>query len=191
MPIAKAHAMSLLGLEGTPIEVEADISSNLPNFVLVGLPDASLNESASRVRSATANSGLPLPGRRITVNLSPASVPKQGSSFDLAIAVSVLAAAGDLNPDSVANWLHVGELGLDGSVRPVKGVLPTVLAAKRAGFSRVVVPARNQGEASLVEGMQIVAVEDLAEVASLHGCRCCFGFLLSQCAHARRRPLKW
>lgn len=171
MPLAKAFAMSLVGLEGTVVEVEADISSNLPNFVLVGLPDASLSESAARVRAASTNTGLPLPGRRITVNLSPASVPKQGSGYDLAIAVAVLAAAGDVDAKSAAECLHIGELGLDGSVRPVRGVLPSVLAAKRAEVSKVIVPQANLAEASLVNGIEVVGVRNLAELAKIHGCR--------------------
>ena len=163
--------MSLVGLEGTVVEVEADISSNLPNFVLVGLPDASLSESAARVRAASTNTGLPLPGRRITVNLSPASVPKQGSGYDLAIAVAVLAAAGDVDARSAAECLHIGELGLDGSVRPVRGVLPAVLAAKRANFSKVFVPQANLSEATLVDGIDVIGVNNLAELAKNHGCR--------------------
>lgn len=169
MALAKAFAMSLIGLEGTTIEVEADISSNLPNFILVGLPDASLNEATARVRAACTNSGLSLPSRRITVNLSPASVPKQGSGFDLAIAASVLAAAESLSAESARSWLHVGELGLDGSVRAVKGVLPTALAAKRAGFERLIVPIANEAEAKLVNGIEVLGVRCLADVARIHG----------------------
>ena len=169
MPLAKSYSVSLFGLGGKVIEVEADISSNLPNFVLVGLPDASLSESTARVRAACANSGLSLPARRITVNLSPASVPKQGSGFDLSIAVAVLAAAGSLNARSVERFAHFGELGLDGSLRPIGGILPMILAAKKAGFTRAVVAAANQNEAMLVEGVEIIACSCLAEVARLHG----------------------
>ena len=169
MPLAKSYSVSLFGLGGKIIEVEADISSNLPNFVLVGLPDASLSESTSRVRAACTNSGLSLPARRITVNLSPASVPKQGSGFDLSIAVAVLAAAGSLNARSVERFVHFGELGLDGSLRPIGGILPMILAAKKAGFSRAVVPLANQNEAILVDGVEIIGCAHLAEVARLHG----------------------
>ncbi len=169
MIVAKSYGISLLGLAGTPIEIEAEISSNLPNFVLVGLPDASLTEAKDRVRSATNNSGFTLPGRRITVNLSPASVPKHGSGFDLAIAVAVLTASGELNPKSVAEALHLGELALDGSLRPIAGVLPSLLAAKRAGFSRAIVPKQNLAEALLVNDMDIIGAGSLGEVANLHG----------------------
>ncbi len=169
MPVAKSFAISLLGLAGKIIEIEAEISSNLPNFVLVGLPDASLSEAKDRVRSAAANTGLPLPGRRVTVNLTPAAVPKQGSSFDLAIAVAVLAADSRVNPESVASWVHIGELGLDGGVRPVPGILPALLAARAAGFNRAIVPLKNLAEARLVEGLEVVAVAHLSQVANLHG----------------------
>ncbi len=169
MPLAKSYTVSLFGLGGKIIEVEADISSNLPNFVLVGLPDASLSESTARVRAACTNTGLSLPARRITVNLSPASVPKQGSGFDLSIAVAVLAAAGSLNARSVERFVHFGELGLDGSLRPIGGILPMILAAKKAGFTRAVVALANQNEARLVDGVEIIGCSCLAEVARLHG----------------------
>jgi len=169
MSIAKSYTISLLGLAGTVIEIEADISSNLPSFVLVGLPDASLSESTSRVRAAIANSGLKLPARRITVNLSPASVPKHGSSFDLAIAVTVLAASGQVRSESAVRHIHLGELGLDGSIRPVRGILPAVLAARNAGFTSVIVPQQNLAEARLVSGLEVFGVYHLSQVADFHG----------------------
>lgn len=169
MSLAKSYAISLRGLAGTPIEVEAEISSNLPSFVLVGLPDTSLLESKDRVRSAITNSGLQMPGQRVTVNLSPTSVPKQGSGFDLAIATAILAAAGKLLADSVARCIHLGELGLDGSVRPVNGVLPALLAAKAAGFHRAVVPLANLAEAQLVQDFESIGVDHFEQVCRIHG----------------------
>lgn len=169
MALASTRAITLFGLNGTLLEVEADISSNLPNFILVGLPDASLSEATSRVRAACANSGLALPGRRITVNLSPASVPKRGSSFDLAIAVAVLAASGLVERVSVSRWLHIGELGLDGSLRAVNGVLPSLLAAKRLGFKHFIVPKANLAEANAVRGVDVKAFDHLSQVAAFHG----------------------
>ena len=169
MALAKSFTVSLLGLAGTVIEIEADISSNLPNFVLVGLPDASLSESTSRVKAAIVNSGLKLPSRRITVNLSPASVPKHGSSFDLAIAITVLAASGEVRAESVVRHIHLGELGLDGSIRPVRGILPAVLAARNAGFGSVIVPALNLAEARLVADIEVVGAHHLSQVAAFHG----------------------
>ena len=173
MPLAKSLAVSLLGLAATLIEVEADISSQLPNFVLVGLPDASLSESTARVRAAVTNSGLGWPARRITVNLSPASVPKQGSAFDLAIAMAVLAAANTSASaarvaSSVAGTFHIGELGLDGSLRSVPGVLPMVKATRDLGAATVMVPLDSLAEASLISGVSIVGVADLKQAMAWH-----------------------
>jgi magnesium chelatase family protein len=169
MRLATTRAFALSGLGGRVVSVEAHVAQGLPAFQLVGLPDASLSESVARVRSATQNSGLGLPSSRITVNLSPAGIPKQGTSFDLAIAVAVLAAAGELRLESVARWLHLGELGLDGSLRPINGVLPALLGAKAAGIDRVIVPAGNEGEARLVTGLEIYAASSLSQVARLQG----------------------
>ena len=169
MAIAHTTAVALLGLTGTLVEVEADISSNLPSFVLIGLPDAALNEARDRVRAAATNSGCPLPNRKLTVNLSPAALPKHGSGFDLAIAVAVLAAAGVVSLDSVARVVHLGELGLDGRLRPIAGILPAVLAALRAGAATVMVPSGNAGEAGLVPGIRIVPVSSLRDAAIWHG----------------------
>ena len=169
MSVTKAFSVSLLGLSGTIIEIEAEISSNLPSFVLVGLPDASLTEAKDRVRAAAHNSGLELPGRRVTVNLSPASVPKRGSGFDLAIAMAILAANGRVRPASVAEWIHIGELGLDGTLRGVDGVLASVLAIKRAGWSKVIVASANFAEAQMVSEVTVLGASSLAEVARFHG----------------------
>jgi magnesium chelatase family protein len=169
MPIAHTASVALLGLTGTLVDVEADISSNLPSFVLIGLPDAALNEARDRVRAAATNSGCPLPNRKLTVNLSPAALPKQGSGFDLAIAMAVLAAAGTIAVESVARVVHLGELGLDGRLRPVAGILPAVLAAMRAGAAIVMVPTGNAGEAGLVPGIRVVGVASLRDAAIWHG----------------------
>jgi magnesium chelatase family protein len=167
--LGKAKSISLVGLAGTLVEVECDISSNLPNFVLVGLPDASLNEAIPRVRSACSNAGVVLPARRITVNLSPAAIPKFGSGFDLAIALSVLAAAGEVPAESVGRWVHIGELGLDSSLRPVRGVLPAIVAARNLGFDKFVVAKANLSEAQLVSGIEVFGASCLAEVLQHHG----------------------
>ena len=168
MHLAKSNAISLIGLSGTVVEVEADISSNLPGFVLVGLPDASLSEASARVRAAIVNSGLTLPARKITVNLSPAAVPKFGSSFDLAIAVSVLAANRPFANSRLEQCIHIGELALDGSVRAVNGVLPAVMAARASGFNCAVVPVANAAEARLVSGIEIIAVDNLRQAVRIH-----------------------
>ncbi len=169
MPIGRAHAISLLGLDGAVVEIEADISSNLPAFVLIGLPDAALGEARDRVRAAAGNSGCPLPSRKLTVNLSPAALPKHGSGFDLGIALAALAADGQVSADSVARVVHLGELGLDGRLRPLPGILPAVLAAVRAGFETVLVPAGNADEAALVPGVRVVPVISLRDAAIWHG----------------------
>ncbi|MFK4728379.1 YifB family Mg chelatase-like AAA ATPase [Agromyces mediolanus] len=169
MAVARTKSVALLGLSGSIVEVEADLGSQLPAFLVIGLPDAAIGESRERVRAAAANSGCPLPPRRLTVNLSPATLPKQGSGFDLAIAVACLAAAGRLDPVSASGLVHLGELGLDGRLRPTDGILPAVLAARRAGIARVMVPAANATEAALVEGIEVIGVVSLAEAVAWHG----------------------
>ncbi|MFT4230856.1 MAG: YifB family Mg chelatase-like AAA ATPase [Microbacterium sp.] len=169
MTTSRTWAVALTGIDGAIVEVEADQSNQTPDFRIIGLPDSALREAASRVHNAAVNCGLPLSRRRITVNLSPASLPKQGSGFDVAIAVAALATDGGMDAASLARTVHLGELGLDGRLRPVPGVLPAVLAAARAGFSRVVVPHGNAGEAALVEGVQVVGATSLADVARCHG----------------------
>lgn len=167
--LAKALSISLFGLTGRVIEVETDISSNLPAFHLVGLPDTSVTEAASRVRAACSNSKLPLPGRRITVNLSPASVPKHGSSYDLAIAVSVLAAAGYFSKLKVQEIAFFGELSLDGRIKPVLGVLAAVVAARTLEIEKIFVPLANFAEASQVSGIEVVGFDHLSQVAHALG----------------------
>lgn len=169
MTIARTHSVSLLGMQGAIVEIEADVSSNLPSIVLIGLPDAALNEAKDRVRAAAANSDLPLTKHKITVNLSPAALPKHGSGFDLGIALAALAAAGDLSAESIDRVVHLGELGLDGRLRPINGILPAVLGAARAGFGLVMVPAGNADEAALVPDIRVVGVASLREAAIWHG----------------------
>ncbi|GAB2697925.1 YifB family Mg chelatase-like AAA ATPase [Thalassiella azotivora] len=169
MALGRTRAVALLGLDGHLVDVEAHLAAGLPAFVLVGLPDAALHEARDRVRAAAANTGFSLSQRRVTVNLSPASLPKTGSAFDVAVAVAVLAAQGALDPASACRCVHLGELGLDGRLRPVRGVLPAVRAAVRAGATRVLVPAANAEEARLVPGADVVGVASLAGVVRAHG----------------------
>jgi magnesium chelatase family protein len=171
MAIGRTWSVSLLGLRGAIVEIEADISSNLPAFVLIGLPDTALGEAKDRVRSAATNSGCGLPNRKITVNLSPAALPKHGSGFDLGIAVAALAAAGSINAESIGRVLHLGELGLDGRLRPIDGILPSVLAASRAGFDTVMVPTGNADEAALIPDVRVIPVASLRDAAIWHGGR--------------------
>lgn len=167
--IGRTRSVALAGLDGHVLDVEAHIAASLPSFSIVGLPDASLSEARDRVRAAVASSGLAWPNRRITVNLSPASLPKTGSVTDVAIAVAVLAAAGLVEAGPAQRAVHIGELGLDGRVRPVRGVLPIVAAAVGAGLTKVVVPHGNAAEAALVPGAQVTAVASLAELAAIYG----------------------
>ncbi|WP_426520776.1 YifB family Mg chelatase-like AAA ATPase [Diaminobutyricibacter sp. McL0618] len=171
MAVARTFAVALNGLDGHVVEVEADIAAGLPAFVLIGLPDTALGESRERVRAAAVNAGCPLTQRKLTINLSPAALRKQGSGFDLAIAVAALAAAGDVSVESVAGVVHLGELGLDGRLRPIPGVLPSVAAARRAGFANVMVPTANAEEAELVDGIRVTAVASLRDAAIWHGGR--------------------
>jgi magnesium chelatase family protein len=151
-------------MEGHPVTVEAHVDAGLPALVLSGLPDASLNESRDRVRAAIVNSDEKWPQRRITVNLLPAELPKRGSGFDLAIALVLLAGTGTLPLKGLGGVALIGELGLDGQVRPVRGILPMALAATRAGISRLIVPAANAAEAGLVPGVAVRGAETLRQV---------------------------
>jgi magnesium chelatase family protein len=168
MALARTYSVALVGVEGHPIEVEADIAHGLPATILVGLPDTALREARDRIRAAIVNTGEPWPSSKITVGLSPASLPKRGSGFDLAIAIAILAAAGalDLPGRASAGLMFLAELGLDGRLRAVPGVLPAVAAAAGAGMSTVVVAAENQAEARLVPGVRVVAAPGLADVTA-------------------------
>lgn len=151
------------------VEVEADVSQSLPRLVIIGLADRSLGEAEGRVRLAANNSGCRLPTGRITVNLSPAGLPKAGAGFDLAIALACLAADARLPLASVASVVHLGELSLDGRLRATPGILPAVLAARDAGYPRIMVPAANRAEAELVPDTEIIPIESLRAAAIWHG----------------------
>lgn len=158
--------MALVGVEGHPVEIEADIENGLVALYLIGLPDTALREARDRIRSAVVNSGESWPHRRITVGLSPASLPKRGSGFDLAIAAAILAAAGAVPAGRLRGMVLLGELGLDGRVRPVPGVLPAAVAAVAAGFGGVAVAAENAPEAALVPELRVLATPSLAALAA-------------------------
>jgi len=162
VPVARTHSIALVGVEGYPIEIESDIENGLPCLFLVGLPDTALREARDRIRAAIINSREQWPQRRITVGLSPASLPKRGSGFDLGIALSILAAAGTVPAAAIDGVAFLGELGLDGRLRPVRGVLPAIAAAAGAGFARVVVAEANAAEAALVPGLQVAGAPDLS-----------------------------
>ena len=168
MSLGRTQCVALVGIDGHVVDVEADVANGLPAFTITGLPDTSLGEARDRVRAACANSGVGIPQRRLTVNLSPASLPKAGTGFDLAVAVAVLVASDVVPEQRARRVVHLGELGLDGRVRSVRGVLPAVLAAARAGVEQVVVPAANAREAALVPGVQVQAAHTLRELVAFY-----------------------
>ncbi|GGY43750.1 YifB family Mg chelatase-like AAA ATPase [Streptomyces djakartensis] len=167
MGFARTCSVALVGVEGVVVEVQADLEPGVAAFTLVGLPDKSLTESRDRVRAAVVNSGAAWPQKKLTVGLSPASVPKSGSGFDLAVAAAVLGAAERVDPRVLADIVMIGELGLDGRVRPVRGVLPAVLAAADAGYEQVVVPECAAAEASLVPGVSVLGVRSLRQLIAI------------------------
>ncbi|MFF4645290.1 YifB family Mg chelatase-like AAA ATPase [Streptomyces sp. NPDC001389] len=167
MGFARACSVALVGVEGVVVEVQADLEPGVAAFTLVGLPDKTLVESRDRVRAAVVNSGAPWPQKKLTVGLSPASVPKSGAHFDLAVAAAVLGAAEVVDPGAIADLVLIGELGLDGRVRPVRGILPAVLAAAEAGYRQVVVPQQCAAEASLVPEVAVLGVRSLRQLIAV------------------------
>ena len=161
--IAKVQSYALLGLDGVPVTVEADVSSGLPSYDVVGLPDAAVKESKERVKSAVKNSAIPFPNHKIIVNLAPAYVKKEGTAFDLPIAMSILLASGALTKRT-ENTVFFGELSLNGELRPVNGVLPLIISARDKGFTEFVIPKANAKEASFVYGVTVYAASTLKEV---------------------------
>lgn len=146
---SKIRSAAVIGLDALPVETEADVAPGFPNFTVVGLPDAAVQESRVRVKAAIRSSGLPFPDTRLTVNLAPADIKKEGPAYDLPIAVAILAAAGVLEPSAVEKRLFIGELALDGAIRPVAGALPIALMAVERGFGELYVPEANAAEAAL------------------------------------------
>lgn len=167
MSLARSWSVALVGLDGHVVEVEADLASGIPGLSITGLPDAALNEARDRVRAAVVNSGHPWPNKRVTLGLSPAALPKKGSGFDLALAAALLAADGVVPRGELHGRLLLGELGLDGRVKPVPGVLPALIAASKAGFERAVVPAANLAEAQLLPGVVSQGVSCLQSLVAL------------------------
>ncbi len=170
--LAKVTSCAVVGLDGAIVEVEVDTSRGLPSLTIVGLPDAAVQESRERVRSAIKNSGMIYPGKRLTVNLAPADLRKEGPAYDLPIAVGILLASEQAWPDRVENALFVGELSLDGSVRHTTGILPMAALAKERGLHTVFVPAVDAPEAALIQGLEVIPVTDLSSlIAHLQGLR--------------------
>ncbi|KXO97848.1 YifB family Mg chelatase-like AAA ATPase [Tsukamurella pseudospumae] len=164
--LSKVHTVAITGVDGAVVEIEGCIGAGLPAVHLVGLPDTVLKESRDRIRAAVVNIGIRFPDTRVTVALSPATLPKVGSVYDLPLAVAILLAAERVPVGRLDGAVLLGELALDGRVRPVRGVLPAVLAAKESGFSRAVVPLANLDEAGLVDGIEVLGAAHLAEVVA-------------------------
>lgn len=162
MSTARTLAVAFQGVTGSLVEVEADLGNGIPGFIILGLPDASLVEARERIKAAARNTGVPLANRKLTVNLSPATLPKFGSSFDVAILIAALAADRQITPDS--NTIYLAELGLDGSLKPVPGVLPAMQLARSLGINDIVVAEANRAEAELVPDIKVFAAEHLGQV---------------------------
>ena len=165
--LAKLHTFSLLGIDALPVEVEVDVSpSAMPKVILVGLPEAAVKESIHRIERALVNSGFVRPQNRVVINLAPAELPKQAASFDLPIALGLLAASGQLDSDIFHQFAAVGELALDGRTRPLKGTLSMAMAAAENGARGIVVPTANAQEAAVVEGLEVIAIDSLTQAAA-------------------------
>jgi magnesium chelatase family protein len=162
--LAKVLSSAVIGVDAFLVEVEVDIIPGLPNFTTVGLPEAAVKESKERVKAAVKNSGYTFPDDRITVNLAPAHIKKEGTGFDLPIALGILCATGTIAPQALAEFLFLGELSLDGRVKPVFGSLPMALAARKEGYRGILVPYPNRKEASVVKGLHVYAAKSLAQV---------------------------
>ncbi len=164
--LARVHSGCLIGIEAYPVEVEIDVGPGLPAFAVVGLPDNAVRESVARVKSAVQNTGYPFPPRRITVNLAPADLKKEGSGFDLPIAIGTLAAMEFLAPEKLEDYLISGELALDGRVKSVRGALSMAISARDRKLKGVIVPCANSSEAAVVEGINVYGVSTLLEATA-------------------------
>ncbi|MDW7971724.1 MAG: YifB family Mg chelatase-like AAA ATPase [Thermodesulfovibrio sp.] len=165
--LAKVQSAHLIGIEPYAIDVEVDISQRgLPHFNIVGLPDTAVKESRDRIKAAIKNTGFPFPIKQITVNLAPADIKKEGSSFDLPIAIGILSAEGHIPRDAVKDFLIVGELSLEGKVKPIKGILCIASKMKYGAVRKIIVPFENANEASVIDGIEVYAVKDLSETVS-------------------------
>src|SRR4051794_9682444 len=169
--LASIATFAIEGIESVEVTVEVDVRPGLPVFTVVGLPDAAVREARERVRAALLNSGLDFPLKRLTANLAPAHLRKAGPSFDLALAVAVLAASGQLPREELGSYAVCGELSLSGALRPVHGTVAVADGARRAGYGRLVVPVENAGEAALVEGIEVLGVPSLERLADLFASR--------------------
>ncbi len=162
--ICKINSIGLIGIEGYTIEIEVDIQKGLPNFNMVGLPDAVVKESKERVRTAIKNSGFEFPVDKITVNFAPADIKKEGTHMDLAIAIGILVCSGNIEHKSVMGGIFIGELSLNGEIREVRGILPMIIEAQRLGYNSIFIPHENLGEAAFVKDCDVYTVSTLGEL---------------------------
>ena len=164
--LSKIKAITLNGLDGNLIEVQTDISNGIPEFDIIGLPDVTVKEAKKRIKSAINNSKIEFPNRKILINLAPANIKKEGSSFDLAMAVGILIAKGDVvtAENNLVNSIFIGELSLDGKVNRINGVLPMCIEAKDLGIKTIILPKANANEAAIISELDIIPVSDLNEV---------------------------
>jgi len=163
---SKIQSASVLGINAFIIDIETHLDNALPNFIIVGLPDSAVKESKERVTAAIKNSGIPFPPKKITINLAPADIRKEGSSFDLPIALGILSSLGIVPVESTEGMLFLGELSLEGSLRPIHGALPIAFEAKKLGFKAVVLPESNANEAALVDGIEIIPIQTLTQAVN-------------------------
>jgi len=164
--LAKVYSCAVIGLQGAIVEVEVDTANGLPSFVVVGLPDAAVQESRERVQAAIRNAGFYFPQKRLTVNLAPAALRKEDPAYDLPIALGVLVAVGHVLPEAFEGTLVMGELSLDGSVRHVRGVLPMTALARTEGYRKVFVPVDDAREAALIPDMEVIPITNLAQLVN-------------------------
>ena len=164
--LARVWSATIIGIDAVKVGVEVDVANGLPGITVVGLPDVAVQESKERVKTAIKNAGSAYPVRRIVINLTPADLRKEGPSFDLPICVGILAASDQVSGELLGDYLFLGELSLDGSLRAVAGVLSIAAAAQRMGITGLVVPAANAYEAAVVQGLNVYGLSDLAEVAA-------------------------
>ena len=162
--ISTVKTISLTGIEGSLVEVQTDITGGLPGFEIVGLPDTSVKESKERIKSAIKNSSIEFPSRKIIINLAPASTKKEGTSYDLPIAIGILLAQNKIINKKLENTIFIGELSLDGKINHINGVLPMCIEAMNLGIKKVILPKSNEREAAVITNLEIIGVNNLQEV---------------------------
>lgn len=162
--LSKVNSMALLGLEGYLIDVQVDVSNGMPCWEMVGLPDTSVREAKERVKTAIKNSGYEMLSKRIVINLAPADTKKEGSTFDLPIAIGILIDLGEIHAEKLQDIAFVGELSLDGKISRINGILPMCIEAQKLGINKLIVPKENANEAAIVKGMEVLGAENLKQV---------------------------